>query len=278
MELYEEEPENLLDWGLRRGAVAPAEFFAQNPYFRIEEFTLSRPPAAARKALNYHVKAGHLTVVRKGTYVWSSLASAPDPFLLGTRLVPGAVVSHASALWWHEILPAQETLTITSHRKMPPFAFAGRTYRAVVAPRHQLDEALIFSAGVKRQVHNGQPLDVCSPERAFVDCLDRIDVSPDLEALWRAFTSRKDPFDGAEMVRYALELGNRVTCAKVGLFVQVCPRMWTRNPGWGRLLPAIPKAPALADPGRYPSYLCRYRADWRLLLPAGFYRVLFPGD
>ncbi len=273
VEAYEEDIQ--LDFGVRRGAQAPGDFIAQNPCLRIEEFMAGREREVARKSLEYHVRQGHLVVVRRGTYLWKSMALRPDPFILASRVARGAVISHASALWWHELLPQQETMVVTTRTPIPPLSFAGTTYRTVPPPPALRDADILFTGGVRREERLGVSIDVCTPERAFVDCLHRLDVSPDLEALWQAFNVNFDPPDGAEMVRYAVKLGNRVTCARVGLFIQYRRRMFTREPQLHLLRERMPAAPALADP-RYPRYLCQYLPEWRLLLPSGFHRVLFP--
>ncbi len=234
-----------------------------------------RDRKAARKSLEYHLRTGHMVVVRKGTYLWKSFAWSPDRFLLASRLTRGAVISHASALWWHGLLPPQQTMTVTSRSRLAPFSFAGVTYRALSPPLALRHEDVLFTGGIQRTERLGVSIDVCTPERAFVDCLDRLDVSPDLETLWSAFNVNFDPLDGAEMVRYAVQLGNRVTCAKVGLFVQYRARMFTREPKLHLLRQRMPAAPALADPGRAPRHLCQYRSDWRLLLPSRFYSMMF---
>jgi predicted transcriptional regulator of viral defense system len=116
---------------------------------------------------------------------------------------------------------------------------------------------------------------VCTPERAFVDCLDRLDLSPDLDTLWDLFCAHDD-FDQNAMIDHALRLQNRVTCARLGLFLRRHPVIWRPTERIRELLDHRPKTAALMDSARFGYRDCLFYPEWNLLVPARLYHRLMP--
>ncbi|MBK7863812.1 MAG: hypothetical protein IPJ65_35440 [Archangiaceae bacterium] len=248
----------------------PVEFFAKHPYFHVREFLQTRKPAAAHRALHYHVTQKRLVSPRKGTYLWASLRHQPDPYLLGTRLAEASEVSHASALRFHHLLPPhRETLTFFSRTRVPEFTYAGITFRSV---KNIFPDKEFFGRGASLHFRAGLPLTVSDPSRAFVDCLDRLDLAPELDTLWAVF--REQPrLDVKVMVDYALSLNNRVTAARVGLFLDRHPRSAYLRPDLRRLMEVIPARAAPMVPGDSPKRTLRW-PRWNLLVPARLFHRL----
>jgi len=274
---YEDDADDTDDWPPTLGTrgETPIEFFASHPYFHLNEYLMSRS-AGARRALDYHLAQCHLVTVRRGTYMWRKHAKWPDPYLLGSRLVGDiGVIAYETALWFHrhDTIRPKRVIMISSVR-LPAFEHGDVTYVATRQP-HRLSSERITSGGVKWERRLGLRVDVCTIERAFVDCLDRLHLGPGLDALWtwlldHSTSGVRFRFDPHAMVEHALALGNEVTIARLGLMLERHPDALRNDPLVQRLRDRKPMAATQMDP-RVHRRDCVYSPWWHLYVPARLY-------
>jgi predicted transcriptional regulator of viral defense system len=203
----------------------PNQFFTQHAVFSAAEFAQAYKGTASSRdsTLAYHEKHGHLLRVRRGLYVVIPPGTPPrrvavDSYALTSRLTPDAILGYHTALAFHgkaySVHQRFEYLTATAAR---PFRFRGQEFRPVQFPK-ALREAGQTLWGVKTAERNGVDLRVTSLERAFVDVLDRPDLSGGWEEAWRSLAS-VEFFDLDRILEYTVLLGSATIAAKVGLFL-----------------------------------------------------------
>ncbi len=206
------------------------QFFRRHPVFTTDELAVhlaSRGRASARTRetlLGYHVKAGRLLRVRRGLYAVVPPGADPesfpvDPYLIASRLTADAILSHHTALEFHDrAYSAWQHLTYLAARPSSPLTFRSHVFRGT-----RFQEALARSRntthGVLTAERAGLPVRVTSLERTLVDVLDRPRHSGGWEEIWRSLES-VEFFNIEQVVDYALLLCNATTAAKVGFFLE----------------------------------------------------------
>jgi len=251
-------------------------FFREHPVFTGEElgeYLASRGEMGARtqeSLLAYHRRTGRVVQVRRGLYaVIPPGADAPtypiDPFLIGAKLTPDAVLSHHTALEFHGRAYSVHTRIIYSAAR-PPAAlrFRSHAYQGARFP-HALLRAGKAHACVVTAERAGMPLRVTSLERTLVDALDRPDLSGGWEEVWRSLESVPF-FDLDRVVEYALLLGNATTAAKTGFFLEQHREPLLVEDRHLRALQELrPRQPHYLDRGMRTSG--RLLAQWNLVVP-----------
>ncbi|MBL8957029.1 MAG: hypothetical protein JNK82_40020 [Myxococcaceae bacterium] len=244
----------------------PAAFIATRRYFHQSEFL--QATGATVHALKYHLTAGSIFSIRRGTYVSKFVHDHPDPFLLGSRLVSDlGALGYLTALCFHLNIRTKQ-VTLISGKKLPSFEYDGVTYRTVREPR-VLDSVRGLGDDVVTHLREGLFIGVCSFERAFVDCLHRLDLGPELGPLVELLRSRES-FDVDAMIRHALRLEDRVTAARLGRVLLWHPKFHLRSPEVRELLSYKPDSVALMDPS-VPFDECVHDTWWRLRVPAALW-------
>ncbi len=206
-------------------------FFARHPVFTRAEFaaacaasgsTGERTPDAL---LAYHTKEGRLLRVRRGLYAVVPKGADPatvplDAFLLATHMTDDAVVAYHSALELHGVAysTTDRLLYLTLHEDTRPVTFRTMAFRPVLVPK-SLREQGEQSFGVTVVDRSGLDVRVTTLERTLVDVLDRLDLGGGWEEAWRSLEAVSF-FDLAQVVDYAVLLGNATTVSKVGFFLE----------------------------------------------------------
>lgn len=205
-------------------------FFRRHPVFageELSEYLSSDGETGARtreSLVAYHTKTGRLVRVRRGLFAvippGANSDSYPiDPFLIGSRLTPDAVLSYHTALEFHgRAYSVWRQLTYLASRPLEPLTFRRHLYRGVRFP-----EALIRAGkeqfGVSTAERAGMSLRVTSLERTLVDVLDRTHVSGGWEEVWRSLET-VEFFNLDRVVEYALLLGKATAASKVGYYLE----------------------------------------------------------
>lgn len=191
----------------------PAAFIAQNPVFTLDELRaaykeMGRDPGSAQELVSYYLAQGTLLLVRRGLYAHPSWV---DPWRLASRLTPDAVIAYDGALSFHKLTGVEHSLHFASTRRTPRLVWADIVFNVVrVETLPPFDRVEV----------NGDSLRVTSVERTLVDCLDRLDLAPDLKTLWRAF--RDAPRIDPRKLLHHLKKLNRgpLLASRLGLFLE----------------------------------------------------------
>ena len=206
------------------------KFFRKHPVFTGEELNehLSAMgdigPRTRESLLDYHRKAGHIVLIRRGLYAVIPPGSDPDsypvdPFLVGAKLTTDSVLSYHTALEVHGYAySVREHLTYSAARPVPPVTFRSHVFRGVTFPK-ALCRAGKEDFGVITVDRSGLEVRVTCLERTLVDVLDRPDLSGSWEEIWRSLEG-VEFFDLDQVVEYALLLDNATTIAKVGFYLE----------------------------------------------------------
>ena len=252
-------------------------FFRQHPVFTGDELAVhlarigSNGVRTQEKVLAYHAKAGRLCRVRQGLYAVVPLGvdgdTYPvDPYQVGAKLTPDAVLSHHTALEFHgRAYSVWHHFTYSAERPVETLTFRDQVFRGARFPR-----ALVRSGeeyhGVLTMERFDMPLRVTSLERTLVDVLDRPDLAGGWEEVWRSLEA-VEFFDLDQVVQYALLLGNATTVAKVGFFLD-CNRepLMVEEQHLKALRDCRPRQPHYLDRGRRDHG--KLVAEWNLVVPA----------
>jgi predicted transcriptional regulator of viral defense system len=222
----------------------------------------------ANSRLAHHVRAGHVIRIQRGLYASAPtgrdpVSFVPDPWLVAARLADDAVLAYRSAFEFHgRAYSVSNEVVFLSRHAVRPKEVRGYWFRRVPFPRALL-RAGQEQFGVETVDRQGLDVRVTSLERALVDLLDRPDLSGGWEELWRALES-VEYYDLAQLVSYALLLGNATTAAKVGFFLeQHRERLMVDKAHLARLRQARPRQPHYLEPGT-PG---RLAVNWNLIVP-----------
>lgn len=210
------------------------DFFSSCSVFRREDLLDYFPQyqdkkSALRDLLNYHVEKGHILPVRRHVYAVvppncsaESGAYAVDPFALASKLSKDAVIGYHSALAFYGNLHSEryEYIYITAERKSKSiFEFAGNRYRSTQVPE-ALKKGHFEEFEVRKLSSINQEVRVTSPERTFVDVLDRpqflgYDWEEIARSLDKAYLGNPEV-----LVEYVKLLGSKSTASRVGYFLE----------------------------------------------------------
>ena len=210
------------------------DFFNSCSVFRREDLFDRFPQyrdkkSALRDLLNYHVKQGHILPVRRHVYAVvppncsvENGAYAVDPFALASKLSKDSVIGYHSALAFYGNLHSEryEYIYLTAeHKSKSIFEFAGNRYRSTLVPKalkneHSEDFEVRKLASINQEVR------VTSPERTFVDVLDRpqflgYDWEEIARSLDKVYLGKPEV-----LVEYVKLLGSKSTASRVGYFLE----------------------------------------------------------
>ncbi len=135
--------------------------------------------------MTYHRSRGRIVPIRRGLYASVPLGRDPDtysvdPFLVAAKMADDAVLAYHSALEYHGKAYSVYSRTVyVSEARSQTTHFRSHEYTGVPVPHALLtaDEATFGNAHYRR---DGVDLRVTNLERAFVDVLDR----PELSGSW----------------------------------------------------------------------------------------------
>lgn len=245
-------------------------FFQNHPVFTREEYARSRgegSPRTVDSLLRKHVQRGRVARVRRGLYVSvpaGGAAEAVDPYLVATKAVEDAVVSHHAALQLHGRTYSmwnQVTFLTRSHTR--GFRFGPVDY-VPVRPPAAVAELTDMGGGVETLPSGGGYARVCTCERAMVDVLHMPALGGGWEEIWRSL-EMIEFFDLEAVIAYTLQLDTATTVARVGVFLeQHRERLFVEDSHIERLKAHAPKDPRYLDGSRQPGRLVH---PWKLIVP-----------
>lgn len=206
-----------------------AWFFARHPVFTTDEFAEVNPETkreSKHSLLAYNRASGRLINVRRGLYAVvpegiTAQAFRVNPYLIAAKATADAIIAYHSALSFHGYAYSQfNTFTyLTAQKETKRFDFQDSEYVGVTQPRSLLRKRKTdFSVVEADQM--GMNVRVTSVERTLVDCFDRLDLAGGIEEVWRSLQLIPQ-LRVREIFEYARLLGNSITTAKVGLFLEM---------------------------------------------------------
>lgn len=249
-------------------------FFYLHPIFRYEEFLQWREqqgsckPTAIKKALQYYVKTERLLNVRRGLYAVVPPSISPQEMLLdgycvAGKATPDSVLGYHTALELHGIAYSVfNRFMFLTAQKSKPFEFQTHWFQSVMIPKALKTQSEIGVATIERQ---GVTLRVTTPERTFVDVIDRVSLSGGWEEVVRSINNMA-VLNVDEVVHYCLLLDNRHLASKVGFFLEQRKGAFTVEPQQLQLLQArIPETPQCLTGTHHET--CRLVKKWNLMVP-----------
>lgn len=212
-----------------RSQFTNAWFFARHPVFTTDEFAAANQHTkreSKHSLLAYNRRSGRLINIRRGLYavVPDGMAAESymvNPYLVAAKATTDAVLAYHSALSFHGYAYSQfSTVTyLTAQKEAKKFDFQGSDYVGVTQPLSLLRRRKT-NFGVEEADQIGMSVRVTSLERTLVDCFDRLDLTGGLEEVWRSL-QMVPQLRVREIGEYSRLLGNAVTTAKVGVFLQL---------------------------------------------------------
>ncbi len=173
----------------------------------------------------HHCGSGKLLHIRRGLYAvvpegFDAESFAVDPYQVAARATDDAVVSYRSALALHGYgYSVQNSLIyLTANREASRFSFQDTEYVGVTHPIALLRHGKEMT-GVESVDRAGLEIRVTTLERTLVDCFDRVELAGGIEEAWRSLEA-VSYFDTGKVIAYLDLLGNSVTAAKVGFFLE----------------------------------------------------------
>jgi len=251
-------------------------FLRNHPVFTVEDLArhLSGGREQGERAVEAltasWLKSKRIVRVRRGLFATIPPGSEPasypvDPFLVASKLVPDAVLSHHTALEFHgRAHSVLEEFTYLSLSPLQKITFRGHSFRGTRFPK-----ALVCAGKEGYEVvtseRRGQDLRVTSLERTLVDVLDRPDLAGGWEEIWRSLES-VEYFNIDRVVEYARLLENATVNAKLGFFLdQHRDALMVEEQHLAALRVHLPKQPHYMDRTR--RKLGRWVAEWNLMVP-----------
>jgi len=244
-------------------------FFYSNPVFRYEEFTRFKAEEGAvsnaqaiRNLLHYYIMKGRLINVRRGIYAVVPPGTQPeqiliDPYLLASKAAKDSILAYHTALELHgSAYSVFEQFTFLTACKIKPFEVQNRWFKPVTLPK-VLKNSAHADFGIESLDRQGVVIRITSPERTFVDVLDRVDLSGGWEEVVRSI-SNMAVLKVSDVIKYCLLLDNRILAAKVGYFLE--QRQGAFAVGEDVLKPLLDKKPLTAQ-----SLLTNKREQGRLI-------------
>jgi predicted transcriptional regulator of viral defense system len=252
-------------------------FFYTNPVFRYEDFACLKAEGgeasnarATHKLLHYYITKGRLINVRRGIYAVVPPGAKPeqiliDPYLLASKAAKDSILAYHTALELHgSAYSVFEQFTFLTAYKIKPFEVQNRWFRPVTLPT-VLKNSAHADFGIENLDRQGVVIRLTSPERTFVDVLDRIELSGGWEEVVRS-VSNIAILRVADVIKYCLLLDNRILAAKVGYFLE--QRQGAFAVGEDVLKPLLEKKPLtaqslLTDKGEQGRLIKK----WNIILP-----------
>jgi predicted transcriptional regulator of viral defense system len=190
---------------------SPFEFILENPVFRFEEFVkdyrVTGRSGSAAGVLAWHVKTGRLDHLKRGLYVHGR--TWVDPWLIASKMVKDAVISHDGALSFHGATGVGHRVTFMTRERATPV-----TYNDIIF------QPLRSRAWVWSEVERGaNRLRVTPLSIAFVDCLTHLELGPPPEELFNLMVSVASTLDVQAMIDHALRTESPLVVSRLAFFL-----------------------------------------------------------
>lgn len=249
-------------------------FFHLHPIFRYEEFMLWREQEGSctsgsiRKTLQYYVKTGRLLNIRRGLYAVVPPSESPeemlvDAYCLAAKATQDSILAYHTALELYGVAySAFSRFTFLSTQKSKPFEFQTHWFQPVATPKALKNQSEVGVESIERQ---GVTLRVTTPERTFVDVIDRVVLSGGWEEVVRSIT-KMVVLNMDEVIRYCLMLNHPHLVSKVGFFLEQRQGAFAVDSSKLEVLQThISATPQYVTNARHES--CRLVKKWNLMVP-----------
>ena len=253
------------------------DFISTHVVFRFDEAAAALPHSSKESlaaGLNYHVAQKHIRRLRRGLYVRHQKDSI-DPWLIGSRLTTDGVIAYFSALEFHHDADGYGCQLLTRER-FTDFTYNEIHYRAIrLKPRsaNELTRGSRFKDGIVEAEREGLTLRVCTRERAYADCCDRLDlIFEGLETLTEWFVEERG-LDAEQLVDHALANRSRIAAARLGLLMLAHDRLAREHDQIARLQAYAPKGPTLFDPDPEKQENNHNLPEWNAIIPEWFRQI-----
>ena len=204
-------------------------FFKKHPLFHHEELAEYLQSLGdfnqntLKAALQYHLAKKHLARIRRGYYLVTNdyltgIHIESDYLLIAGRMAHDAVISYHTAMEFHALAYSVGSIVyFNSDDRIGYLVCEYGQYQQLAHPG-LLKPNNVF---LETKLHDrmGMDIRVTTVERTLVDCLYRPELSGGWEEIWRSFESIYF-LDIERVIRYALQLANSTTIAKLGFFLE----------------------------------------------------------
>ena|SRR3989338_2676183 len=204
-------------------------FFKKHPLFHSKELVEYLQSSGEfnqntlKAALQYHLTKKHLARIRRGYYVvtndyFPGVHIESDYLLIAGRMAQDAIISYHTAMEFHALAYSVSSIIyFNSDERIGKIVGEHGQYQRSGHPSALKPDNVFLET--KRHDRSGMDIRVTTVERTLVDCLHRPDLAGGLEEIWRSFESINF-LDITRLIRYALQLGNATTIAKLGFFLE----------------------------------------------------------
>ena len=243
-------------------------FFATHPVFRTDEFIRAYVSAGhlatgAYSALCHYQGMGVIIRVHRGVY-WVN-ADVCDVVLLAARLHARAVVAYDGAAEFHGLGESEHQCCYLAPYALPRVHFGEVIFRSIPEPTIADDLHRDITHVVERK-RSGLPILVTSFERTLVDCLERIDLGPEVTMVFDRFLGMNDPpLDLRQLVKATTDRSGPIGRARLGLLLSAHPKYRDERPLLDWLQRNIQRASTYATRERESGG--RYSRKWHLMVP-----------
>jgi predicted transcriptional regulator of viral defense system len=260
--------------GPRRGRVSLLAFIGSHPVFRLDDLAQAFPHrarASLTSALQHQVNLGTLHNLHRGVYTRLPDAHL-DPWLLGSRLTPAAVVAQEGALAFHHLCKPTTRIPLVSRTRLLEIELLGHRYVSLRYPwgRDEDRDGLFELLGLTHGDRQGLKLAVQCPERAFVDCADRLEHLGGLEWLAGVFLETRELHPN-RLADFALKLGSHIAIARIGLLMEAHEQLQHARSAIARLEREHPASPTIFDPAYREGG--RLVPRWNAIIPRWFHQL-----
>ncbi len=258
----------------RGGRVGLLAFIGAHPVFRLDELARDNPHRSRPgllTALQYHVVRDGIRSIHRGVYTRLPDKHL-DPWLLGSRLTPSAVVAQEGALAFHGLCKPTTRIPLVSRERLLETELLGHRYLSVRYPwgRDEKRDGFFFLTGLTHGERQGLKLNVQCAERAFVDCAGRLEHDGGLEWLADAFLATAG-LNPNHLADYVLQLGSRIAIARIGMLIEVHEDLQGARAALARLEAARPASPTVFDPAHRDGG--RLVPRWNAIIPRWFHDI-----
>ena len=200
--------------------LAPIDFILQHSAFTLDELQdayrrMGRKPKLAAHALDYHVKEGRILRIRRGLYVHAK--DFVDPWLIASKLAESVVISHDGALSFHKLTGLGHQLSYLTTERTSQTTFNEVIYRPIRVTH------LPSSKVTEEHSREGMRLTVTRVATTLVDCCAMLERAPPPLELFEVFKEAINKVKPADLISYALSLGNRLAVSRLAFFL-TCAR------------------------------------------------------
>lgn len=204
-------------------------FFKKHPLFHYQELVDyiqsigSLNQNTLKAALQYHLAKKHLARIRRGYYLVTNdylpgIGIESDYLLIASRMAYDAVISYHTAMEFHALAYSVGSIVyFNSDARIGRLTSEYGQYQQLAHPASLKPNNVFLETKLYDRM--GIDIRVTTIERTLVDCLHHPELSGGWEEIWRSFESINF-LDIERATRYALQLGNATTIAKLGFFLE----------------------------------------------------------